>query len=235
MAICGGVGMRTLTKAEKARELRYKKPMLADFGYQVIMDLLYEIEEAACEVHWWCDNEDGTNTLTNALDGNDEEAEEFKIAFADLEAKCEQLRGALGECWDIREYFDDCTVALIGNRYQSLGYDDCEEDYFAMTSYEENLAFTEAGKRVTRWTKSEMLSKIGQCMGIVMAVLDIKEQHDRLSTILEMLKSENTGLLKTLKEINDVYEEFAREGRYSDAEKKLDRLVEVLPDRFFIE
>ena len=80
-----------------------------------------------------------------------------------------------------------------------------------------------------------MLSKIGQCMGIVMAVLDIKEQHDRLSTILEMLKSENTGLLKTLKEINDVYEEFAREGRYSDAEKKLDRLVEVLPDRFFIE
>lgn len=64
---------------------------------------------------------------------------------------------------------DDCTVALIGNRYNTLGYDSEEEDYFSLTGYEQELAQTEAGKRLMRMTKAEMISTIGQCFGITLA------------------------------------------------------------------
>jgi len=95
------------------------------------------------------------------------------MAFAHLEARAYELFETIYELCryedDFGQVYDDCTVALIGNRYQTIGYDSFEEDYYALTGYEQGLAQTESGKRLMRRTKAEIISIIGQCFGILIA------------------------------------------------------------------
>ena len=56
-------------RREKARALRYRKPAVKDLNISEILIQLTEIEEECAEVHWYCDSEDGWDTLLNALDG----------------------------------------------------------------------------------------------------------------------------------------------------------------------
>ena len=84
-------------KANRTRNLRYKRPALASMGFDVMIAELDEIEEACTNVRWFADQDD--ETLINALGGNEEEAWEFKFAFAELEAKVDQLRQAMSDNW----------------------------------------------------------------------------------------------------------------------------------------
>ena len=77
------------SKANRTRNLRYKRPALASMGWQSIWEELDAIQEACSDIHWFADQDD--ETLLNALDGNDEDVWEFKLAFASLEAKANQL------------------------------------------------------------------------------------------------------------------------------------------------
>lgn len=222
------------TKAERSRNLRYKRPALASMGYDAMINELYDISEACSEVHWFVDNDE--ETLLNALDGDEEAAWEFKMAFADLEQKAEGLMNAVSK-WEIREEFDTCTVALIGNRYRTVGYDGVEEDYFALTGYQEELAHTEAGKKLMRHTKAGMIAMIGQCLGTLVAFLDLRQQYDYLKATMDILRDENTSLLRSIKEIQAAYEAAAADGFYSWYEscKKFDRFLNCLPDRAWLE
>lgn len=161
------------SKARRTRNLRYKRPALASLGYHAIRSELWDIREACADIHWFTDQDD--DTLLNALDGNEDEVWEFKMAVADLEAKADRLEEIIGEFYgwdgDMERTFNDCTVALIGNRYRTIGFDSEEEDYLALTSYEEGVAQTEAGKRLMRRTKADMIATIGQCLGILLAFL----------------------------------------------------------------
>jgi len=222
------------TKSERSRNLRYKRPALASMGYDAMISELYDISEACSDVHWFVDNDE--ETILNALDGDEEAEWEFKMAFADLEGKAEELMNAVGE-WDIREEYDTCTVALIGNRYRTVGYDGMEEDYFALTGYQEELAYTEAGKKLMRRTKAEMLSIIGQSLGTLVAFLDLRQRYDYLKATMDILRDENTSLLQTIKEINAAYNAAAADGFYGwyDSVKKFDRLLNSLPARAWLE
>lgn len=220
-----------MTPAERSRNLRYKRPALASMGYDAMTDELEVICEKCGDVRWWMDTD--TETLLNALDGDEEDAWEFKMAFAELEAKSDQLRDILyGGCID-RNDFDNCTVALIGNRYNLVGFDDYEEDYFALTSYQERLAEEEAGKRLMRLTKKEMISTIGQCFGILMAFLDVRQRFDYLQATFDILRDQNTSLLDCIKEIEKLYE--AAQDRWdSSAERKWHDLTEALPQEIWV-
>lgn len=81
--------MERIDKAEiknlRTRNLRYKKPALASFGYDAIATEMWEIIGAIEDVQWFLD--DGDETLLNALDGDNEAEWEFRMAFADLAAK----------------------------------------------------------------------------------------------------------------------------------------------------
>ena len=223
-----------MTKADRAKALRYKRPALASLGYDAITDELYEIGNACAEVHWFIDQDD--DSLINALDGDEDDAWEFKMAFADLEAKAEQLSDAI-RAWDIRDEFDDCTVALIGNRYNSVGWDGYEEDYYSLTGYEQDLAQTEAGKRLMRHPKAEMISQIGQCFGITLAFMDVRQKYDYLKATLDILRDENTSLLQTIKDIEALYAE-ATDGDFRARRtrwEKFDKLLAALPDRIWLE
>lgn len=121
-------------KANRTRPLRYKRPALASMGYDSIVTELDEIYSACQDIQYYVDDDDGT--LLNALDGDDEAEWEFKMAFSDLSAKAERLYEHVYE--EVRyqghdgfeRVFNDCTVALIGDRYRIIGWDYEEEDYF---------------------------------------------------------------------------------------------------------
>ena len=97
-------------RREKARALRFRKPVVRDLNLESIREQLTDIEEACAEVHWYCESEDGWDTLLNALDGDDDDAWEFKTAFAELESECEQMREDMDQVidWDatLEDHFD---------------------------------------------------------------------------------------------------------------------------------
>ena len=227
-------------KANRTRNLRYKRPALASMGFDVMRAELDEIEEACADIHWFIDQDD--ETLINALDGEEEEAWEFKVAFADLEAKADQLREAMRDNWDypapFYQRYDYCTVALVGNRYRIIGYDVDEEDYFSLTRYDEELAQTEAGKWLMRLTKKDMISTIGQSVGTLLAFLDLRQSYDYLKATLDILRDENTSLLKQIKAIEAAYEEACVGGWWcakKGAVEQFEQLLAALPDRAWIE
>lgn len=227
------------SKAERTRNMRYKRPALDSLGWDTIITELNDIMEECDNVTYFIENDE--ETLINALDGDEEEEYEFKMAFSDLSGKAYQLNERLNEYYGdyerISDIFDDCTVALIGNRYKTLGYDADEEDYFSLSSYDQELAFTESGKKIMRMTKQEMLSTIGQCLGITLAFVDVRQSYDYLKSTFDILRDENTSMLKVIKEINAAYEA-ANEKNFHSWEKEtkdLDRLVEILPEKFWIE
>lgn len=226
------------SKAERSKNMRYKRPALASMGAEFLMDELDQIREACADIHWFTDQDD--ETLLNALDGDEEDAYEFRMAFSDLEAKAEHLNSLL---YELRSYgdtiwrvYDDCTVALIGNRYNVVGYDGFEEDYFSLTSYEKELAHTEAGKRLMRMTKADILSAIGQSMGILVSFLNLRQSYDYLKATFDILRDVNTSLLDTIKEIDAAYEAAAKVDFHSWCEetKHFDRLLDCLPDQAWI-
>ncbi len=228
-------------KAYRARNLRYKRAALASMGFETILSELDDMRETCDTIHWWSEQDE--ETLLKALDGDDDDAWEFKMAFSDLEAKADRLFETI---YDLARYeedfgrtYDDCTVALIGRRYQVIGFDTYEEDYFHLTSYDGELAQTESGKRLMRKTKAEIISTIGQCLGILISFLDLRQQYDYLKATFDILRDQNTSMLQQIKEIEKVYLEMVMVDEYgdksADAERRFDRLLAALPDRAWIE
>lgn len=227
------------SKAARAQELRYKRAALASMGFDHIRDELDEMRDTMATIHWWTDQDD--ETILNALDGDEDDAWEFKMAFSHLEARADQLFETIYELCryedDFGQTYDDCTVALIGNRYRTIGWDGFEEDYYALTGYESDLAQTEAGKRLMRKTKADIISTVGQCFGILIAFLDLRQQYDYLKATFDILRDENTSMLQQVKEIDAAYEAMVTADwvERPNLEKRFDRLLAALPDRAWVE
>lgn len=222
-----------MTKAEHSRQLRYRKAALAELGYEQIRDRLYEINDECANIRWIMDGD--IDTLTNALDGDEEEAYEFRMMFAELSAECEQLWSAIDEYEE--QHFDDCSVALIGNRFEAVGYDDFQEDYYSLTSYESELAVSESGKRIMRMAKPEMLQEIGRALGIILSFQNVQYKYEYLKATMDILNGENASFLQTIKDIEAAYEKANDDGfhEWERSVREFDRLIGDLPDKTWIE
>ena len=219
-------------KAQKARAMIYKRPALASLGYEAIIQELDEISSECDEVSYAMD----ISSVIDALDGEEETAHEFQMMFSDLSYDCSQLYDKMYDsCRE--EEFDDLTVALIGNRYDMVGYDSYETDWYSLTGYQEELAQTEAGKRIMRHTKSEMLSLIGQAMGTLLAFLDLRQKYDYLKATMDIIRGENSAHLKLIADIEKAYEAANADhfSKWGDETRKYDELLNALPDRVWIE
>ena len=97
------------------------------WGAYNITQELDDIVEVCNGVRYYIEQADNDETLLNALDGDEDAEWEFRMAFADLSAKADELQMRLYE-QDFEDFyrdFDDATVALIGNRYKFVvGYDE---------------------------------------------------------------------------------------------------------------
>lgn len=209
-------------RIERSRNLRYKRPALAELGYETIMSRLQEISDECVDVSMTIYDDD---TLLDALDGDEEAVWDFRFAFAELCADCEKLTDMFYE-FDAED-FDDCSVALIGNRFNMVGYDDYEEDYFSLCQFDERLAYEEAGRRVLRRTKQEMLTEIGHTLGCILAFQNVEYKYLYLKATFDILKDQGSGMLETIKEIEKAYD--------NEDWKHFDSMLVYIPDRIWVE
>lgn len=223
------------TKKIKAQNLRYKKPIAKNLNLDAITQDLWNMQEVCEEIRWYTDSEDGGDSLINALSGDEDEAYEFKMAFADLCAECERMLEDLQEEW-VPECFDIFFVAVGAG--DLLGWDSYEGDYFGISSYESNLAEKDSKGKFKRMTKDELIDASRQCFIVYQAYIGLRNRYDSLKAAIDILRDQNTGVLQTVKEIEKLYDAAQeKQGNYAEYSKEweeFDRYADALPQEAWI-
>lgn len=226
------------TKRDKARQMRYKKPIAKNLNMEYIQQDLWDIQEACEDIRWYTDSEDGTDSLINALDGDEDEAYEFKMAFADLCAECERMFEDLREEW-VPDCFDIFFVAAgAGNSYgELLGWDSYEEDYFGIDCMD-SFAEDEAKKKLKQMTKDNLIDAARQCFIVYQAYIGLRNRYDNLKSAIDILRDQNTGYIQAVKEIERMYEEVSKDrfsrDEWSRESKEWKRYTDALPAEAWI-
>ena len=242
------------TRQEKARDLRWKRGALESLGSAWLMSGLEEIEGACSDVKYYIDEDD--ETLINALDGDEEQALEFKMMFADLGADADRLRGAV-EDWqfDSEDYdactlelvglsgddYDDATVAMMGGEFDLYGYDTYERDYYRLTGcIEGKWAQSEAAKRLMRKTKQELLDCVRRSWCVFLEFFDLQQRYAHMRATMDIIRGDNTALLSAVKRVEERYQALAETwseeyGYDREREYEFDRLLREMPDRAWVE
>lgn len=227
------------TKRWKAKQLRYKKPIVKDLNLDKITEDLYDIMEECENIRWYTDSEDSEDLLINVLDGDEDEAYEFKMAFADLCAECERMQEDLQEEW-IPKCFDIFFVAAgAGKSFgELLGWDSYEGDYFGIGNMD-TFAEDEAAKKLKQMTKDELITAARQCFKVYQAYIGLRNRYDSLKAAIDILRDQNTGFLQTIKEIEKLYEQAAEHqgkyAEYSEEWKEFERYANALPQEAWIQ
>ena len=217
--------------------LRYKKAILQQLNIYDITTDLEELAEVAYNVLYAWDDDN----LLEALDGDEEQVEEFKILAAELSSDCERLSEAIYYS-GVDEHFDTFFVSLAMKdrplQYRMLGYDTVELDYSELLNdYEEEIAEGEAIKQLKRMTKDELLKTAGKCFRVVLAYLDIREKVNSLGAVIDIITDENKAILDAVKNIESLYEEAEKTHfrPYDKATEAFESTLRLLPDKLWIE
>lgn len=225
------------TRRRKARELRYRKAIVRDVNLDKIREDLWEIQEACNDVRWYFEVDGDGETLLNALDGNEDEAYEFRIMFSDLSAECERMQQDLQEEY-IPECFDTFFTA-VNTDGTLLGWDPYEGDYMGLGSgFEDKMAIEEANKKMQKKTKYQILEIARYCFKIYQAYIGIRHRYDCLKAAMDILKDENTGYIQMVKQIEAAYEKADRDDFYGGSgphAKEFDRLLSCMPQEAWIQ
>lgn len=220
----------------KARQLRYKKPIASNMNYNFLINELYEMEETVTDVQWFADDEEN---LVAALDGDEDEAWEFKMAFSDLAAELNQFREDLENEW-IPDCFDDLFPAAGADFGGLAGWDSYEKDYFGLAPFEYQFAEDEAEKRICRLTKQELLEAVGACLKVYASYVAIRYRYDCLEASLEIIREKNLQVLKLVKAIEEQYLKAESESnhfeyKYHKEVQKLDGMLAEVPQEYWIQ
>jgi len=226
------------TKRRKAEALRYKKPIVRDLNLDTIRNDLWDIQEECEGIRWYTDSDDGEDSLINALDGDGDEAYEFRMAFADLCAECDRMRKDLEDEW-VPKCFDIFFVVIgAGDAYGGLlGYDTYEGDYFGINCIDA-YAEDEAKKKLKQMTKDDLIAAARQCFKVYHAYIGLRTRYDSLKAAIDILRDQNTGVLQTVREIERLYEE-ATEDHWSKYEwskqsREWEQYTDALPPEAWI-
>lgn len=222
----------------KSRQLRYKKPIVKDLNLQSIYEELWDIQEECENVHWYYETDD--DTLLNALDGDEDEAYEFKMMFGDLCAECDQMLTDLKEEW-VPKCFDLFFVAIGAGEDLGglLGYDTYEQDYFGLDC-SDIFAEDESKKALKQLTKDNLIAAARQCFRIYQSFIALRHRYDCLKAAMDILKDQNTGQLQMVKQIEETYEKAEKESfgfRYQWCQTviQLDRFLDNLPQEAWLQ
>lgn len=226
------------TKRFKAKQLRYKKPIVKNLNLYSITQDLWDIQEECENVRWYTESEDGNDSLINALAGDEDEAYEFKMAFADLCAECDRMREDIKEEW-VPECFDIFFVAAgAGESWGGLlGWDSYEQDYFGI-SCDSSFAEDEAKKKLKQMTKEDLIAAARQCFKIYSAYIGLRNRYESLKAAIDILRDQNTGYLQAVKEIEKLYEaasqdEWSRKD-WSKESREWEQYTDALPQEAWI-
>lgn len=225
-------------RRRKARELRYRKPIVKNINLDFIREDLNDIACECEEVRYYVDEDD--ETLINALDGDEDEAYEFKMMFADLCAECERMQEDLYNRWEnlIPEGFDSFFAAIGAGDTGGglLGWDSYEGDYFGLQCTD-SYAEDESAKKLKQMTKDNLIISAKQCFKIYHSYLGLRHRYDCLNGAMDILKSENTDYLKQIKAIEEAYMEAdkVKFREWEKATRNFDRLISCLPQTAWLQ
>ena len=245
-------------RRQKAKALRYQRPIAKDLNFHQINEELWEIQSECNDVSWMVEDDD---ILDSVFDGDTEQAFEFRLMFSDLATDCGRMRNDLNavEVWDeyaedagdqpdpddepsdyVPNIFDVFFPAIAGEDDPLLGFDTWEGDYYGLEWWAGKAARKAARTKVTRLTKDQLLDAAGQCLRIARQYLAIKYRYQCLKAALDILRAEEQTMLKTVQAIEAAYDaaEKASDGfryKYAGPVTELDRLLAELPDRVWIE
>ncbi len=226
------------TKRIKARNIRYKKPIVKNLNLEFITQDLWNIQEKCEDVRWYTDSDDGSDSLINALAGDEDEAYEFKMAFADLCAECERMFHDLQEEW-VPDCFDIFFVSAgAGETYGGLlGFDEWEQDYFGLDC-SEAFAEDEAKRKLKQMTKDELITAARQCFKVYAAYIGLRNRYDSLAAAIDILRDKNTGILQIVKQIEELYEAASKKqgsyAEYSREWREFEKYTDALPQEAWI-
>lgn len=221
-------------RAEKARAMRYKKPIAKGMNLEDIHQGLYDMMEACEEVHWYDGDMEG---LVEALDGDEDEAYEFRMAFTSLEAELEQFQADLEQEW-VSKWFDTLFPAVGYDGGGLMGYDEYEGDYYGLDAYQYAYAHDEAAKRIMTLTKKDLLSAVGSCLKVYTQYVSVSYRYASLDAAIETLRGDNMERLKLVKGIEEQYE-LAEEdtmgfkNNFGEELRKLDRMLQNVPQEYW--
>ena len=225
-------------RREKAKQMRMKKPIANGINLEEIQSNLWDIAEECGNVEWMTEDEE---ILLAALDGNEEEAYEFKIGFADLESQVEMMQNDLDNEW-VPECFDIFFVAIGAGRMDGWsGWDSYEQDYYGIDITSGDYLEDDCKEKIERMTKKQLIEAAMQCFKIYQSYIALKYRYDCLKSSLDILMQQNSDLLKTVKEIEELYDKaeqdtegFTCYWRKSEAIGRLETMLNWLPQEAWI-
>lgn len=224
-------------RQQKAKALRYKKPMMQHMSFDFIRQSIEEMRDAVYDVKWFVDDHE---SLTNALCGDEDEAYEFQMAFADMDAELEFFENDLRDAY-VPDCFDELFPATDTGCFGAmLGYDSFEGDYMGLNPYEYQNGKEEAEKRICRLTKKELLEAVGACLKIYAQFTAIQYRYDCLSASLDIVRGKNLERLKIIKAVEEQYEkanEASSGFRYDwgDEVRRFDEMLWEVPQEYWIQ
>lgn len=223
------------TKRKKARQLRYRKPIVRTINLDYIRESLYEIMSECEDVRWWVDFDD--ETLINALDGEEDEAYEFKIMFTELYAECERMYEDMENEY-IPECFDRFFVAIGAGEIGGglLGWDSYEQDYFGLQCGD-SYAMQKSKDYLKTMRKDDMIEAALDCFRIYHAYMGLQHRYDCLKAAMDILRDKNTGVLQMVRQIEETYEKANEEKFYGwcQSTKAFERLIKDMPQEAWIQ
>ena len=205
---------------DQSKRPLWKKSMLKSLNFYEIVDFLDEIGNNG-DPYGYAREESGYY-------------QEYKEQFDDLSDGAYRLWDALDNSdysdYSLRDIWDDMTVALLGYQEKVLGFDQVEEDYFAMLCYLEDAAVQEAEKRLMRFTKEQLIKNFRKVLTTLILFFDIKAAHDCLTAIVEELDERGAILERKNEKINRLYEDLT-----SANAKDFDEIIQGSPPRMWVE
>lgn len=233
---------------KKAKDLRYQKPIVKSLNWWEISEGLSDIMSECADVKWMTED---YQQLIDLLDGDEEQAFEFRTVFSILESDCFRM---LEDMEEVRKYEfmsalsdDDDEATLfdlffpaIGTEGPYLGYDEYVHDYFPLESFENEFSTKVAKKKLKKLTKDQIFDLAGMCLNVARNYLSIDYRYTSLKAAIDVLKGINEGILATVKTLDDAWANWEKETKggkikYTDAEARLDRLLNDMPERLWVE
>jgi len=191
--------------------------MLQFLNYDSICDFLYEIQNNG-DMYGYPSEEKG------------EYYQEYKELFDELSDGAYRLWEALQDS-DLRDNWDDMTVALLGETQKVWGFDQIEQDYFEMLNrWDEEYAVEKAVERIERLTKRDLIRCFRKVMTTIVLFFDIKAAHDCLTSIVEELDEKGALLEEKVEKLRVMTNtlEFGNKEAFED-------LIKNLPKRMWVE
>ena len=233
--------------ATKAKAMRFKKPMSKELNWYSIREYAWEIQNDCEDIRWMTEDEE---QLVDLMDGDEEQAFEFRMAFSDLSNQCEEF---IEELQELQRYdfmstdSDDEDEATLFDLFfpaigadDMYGYDVLEQDYFRLDRYEEEWAEKEARKKLKRLTKDQLFDLAGMALGIARNYMSLSYRYDCLKNSIDILKGKNESYLQIVKAIEEGWKAWEFEsdkGKWKDtnAERAFDQMLQNIPERLWIE